>query len=92
MHRQKVRSIVKNFKEKLKRNNCESKPVEYDPYETVTENSFFNREGLILKKYFKILLAFITIFQIMFLIFVFSVSVLYNELRREPFVQSFCIL
>lgn len=32
MHKQKVNCIVNNFKEKIKRNNCESEPVDYDPY------------------------------------------------------------
>ena len=42
-------------------------------------------------KKFKLIVSLLNIVQIMMLIFIFSICVVFNEVRRTPFVEKFCI-
>ena len=89
MHEQKVNSIVNNFKEKIKRNNTESTPVDFEPYEINNENTCLSQTGIILPRELNILFSFIGIIIIILLSVSFTLSLVFKNLQEDEVIHDF---
>jgi len=80
---------VRNFIKKLSRNNINSKPIEFSPFHTDMEMSFLESEGIELHDYINIALAILSAFQIVVLSIIYTMSMVFDEVNKDPIVEAF---
>ena len=65
--------------------------MNYDPYEIEFENSLLKKNGINVGQWLSIILALVSVLQILFLSIIYSISLVFPEVRRNDPIQYFSL-